>query len=167
VTFGCVTDSPGVSHLHVVPAQLGASYISQHGNHVVANVMLDEYLEARAVSRINLLKIDVEGLEPKVLRGALAPGIGAVDAVYVEVSCDNLARQGFARTMCFNRSGRRFRAAVRQGDRSPTASPSGADGSIVVRGRQLRACPISVFPSGHQTDILAVHRERLAEWQTR
>ena len=167
VTPGCVTDRPGVSRLHVIPTQLGASYIADDGTQRVRNVVLDEYIRARGIGRVDLLKIDVEGLEPKVLRGVTrCLDAGVVRAVYVEVSCDNLARQGFGPEDVLGP----LRAAnfellyVKEVDLRRLAQ-SGAVTTMAVAGRTLRVSPVFVFPSGHQTDVLAVRRDELAQWQ--
>ncbi len=167
VTFGCVTDTPGVSRLHVVPSQLGASYVADDGTQEVANVVLDEYVRTHAITRVDLLKLDVEGLEPSVLRGAARSlQAGVVSAVYVEVSSSNLARQGFDPEDVLGplRSANYELLYVKEVDFRRLARRAAVT-TVTVNGRALRVAPVGVFPSGHQTDVLAVRRERLKAWQ--
>jgi FkbM family methyltransferase len=58
-------------------------------------VTLDEYCERHGIAHLHLLKIDVEGAEERVLRGASALlECGAVDLVMVEVADTTLAAAG-------------------------------------------------------------------------
>jgi FkbM family methyltransferase len=61
----------------------------------VAAVTLDHYADQHGIDRIDLLKVDVEGAEERVLAGASALfGRGAVDAVLVEVADTTLSAGG-------------------------------------------------------------------------
>jgi len=101
----------------------------------------------------------------KVLRGAARSlAAGSVGAVYVEVSCDNLERQGFGPEDVLGP----LRAAsceplyVKDVDLRRVAETAAVD-TFDVGGLVVQASPVGVFPTGHQTDMLAVHRDRLRE----
>ena len=164
VVHGCVTNAPGTSRLHVVREQLGASYISDDGTEAVPNVVLDQYLDARAVARVPLVKLDIEGLEPLAIEGAQRSlSSGRIEAVYLEVSAPNLARQGFTPAMVLSA----LRDAgfevfyVRQADLRQGAS-AGPPTMLEIDGAAIRAGRVHAFPADHQTDLLAVHRSTLA-----
>ena len=57
-------------------------------------VTLDSLIEAMAVPRIHLIKLDVEGYEGEVLRGAAALLRRDRPAIYMELESDRLARAG-------------------------------------------------------------------------
>jgi FkbM family methyltransferase len=99
VTINCavVTNTPGVSKFEVNAKALGESCVSPQGTAVVVNLMLDQYIEARGIDRVDFMKIDVEGSEPNALKGAnKALQSGVVKAIYVEVVPSLLAKQGFS-----------------------------------------------------------------------
>lgn len=90
----CVTDQPGVSHHALPAASWGQGLISDHGD-PVPNLTLDDYIAEQGVARIAFLKVDVEGWELHVLRGAQkALATGKVEAGFIEVSPDALRRAG-------------------------------------------------------------------------
>ena len=69
-----VSDKPGWAELFL-PNEIGnntATMIANEGGHPVRVpiVTLDEYLEQHQIDRVDFLKIDVEGFEPKVIQGA-------------------------------------------------------------------------------------------------
>lgn len=77
------TDSPRPELSHV-------SYNIKGGNRKVKATSLDKFVDFHAVKKIRLLKIDVEGYEYKVLKGA--SGIlrrGAVDYLLIELNQDS------------------------------------------------------------------------------
>ncbi|HEY0710850.1 MAG TPA: FkbM family methyltransferase [Polyangia bacterium] len=55
---------------------------------------LDDYVAAKHISRIDLIKVDVEGFETNVLRGAMVTLSKFRPALFVEVSDGSLRRQG-------------------------------------------------------------------------
>lgn len=159
VVHGCVTGAPGTSSLRVVPDQLGASYISEDGDETVPNVVLDDYLAARGVGRVPLMKMDIEGLEPRALDGARhSLSSGRIEAIYLELSAPNLARQGSspAATLSALADAGFDVFFVRDVD----LGPSDAAQTVVleVGGAEIRARRVHAFPPDHQTDVLAVHR---------
>jgi FkbM family methyltransferase len=60
----------------------------------VESTTLDQYCEQKGIERVDLLKIDVEGLEERVLRGAERLLNGAVDLVIMEVADTTLEAAG-------------------------------------------------------------------------
>jgi Methyltransferase FkbM domain len=62
----------------------------------VATERLSDYLDAKGIDRVALLKIDVEGAEPLVLAGA-RPHLerGAVRALLLELDAKHLANFGY------------------------------------------------------------------------
>jgi hypothetical protein len=65
--------------------QTGMSHIVNNGGDVVPSITLDRYLEEARISRVDLLKIDVEGYELVALRGAKhSLETQAVRAIYFE-----------------------------------------------------------------------------------
>ncbi|HKI37781.1 MAG TPA: FkbM family methyltransferase [Gemmataceae bacterium] len=119
-----VTDQPGTAQLHDYgPEHSGWNSLHPHGMwesmasreqqrpplqpttvENVPAVTLDRYCDEKGVGRIDLLKIDVEGLELAVLEGAngLIQG-GRVAAVVFEISLDALAGTGHTPEIVFQR----------------------------------------------------------------
>jgi len=163
VVHGCVTSAPGTSRLHVVREQLGASYISDDGTEEVPNVVLDDYLDARAVARVPLVKLDIEGLEPRAIEGARRSlSSGRIEAVYLEVSAPNLARQGFSPAATLSALGEAGFEVFFVRDADLRAGDAARAVVIEVGGAAIRAERVGAFPPDHQTDVLAVHRSSAA-----
>ncbi len=68
---------------------------------IVRAVRLDDYLAANNVSNVSLIKIDVEGFEMKVLRGAISTLERFKPIMFVEVNDGFLRRQGACATALF------------------------------------------------------------------
>ena len=98
IVHACVTDRPGVSH-HLLPdSHWGHGLISDHGD-PVGNVSLDEHVANQGIEKIGFMKIDVEGWELHVLRGAHRTlGRGLVQAGFVEIAPVALDRAGATAT---------------------------------------------------------------------
>lgn len=163
VVHGCVTNARGTSRLRVVRGQLGASYIADDGDETVPNVVLDEYLEARDIERVALMKMDIEGLEPLALEGARRSlSSGRIEAIYLELSASNLARQGLSPPATLSALGDAGFDVyfVREADLRAGAAARAL--VLGVGGASIRARPVEAFPPGHQTDVLAVHRSSAA-----
>lgn len=70
----------------MVPSDSASGTIRSGGDHRVPTMTLDGYCRERGIGRVDVLKIDVEGHEPSVLRGALELlEAGAVATILCEV----------------------------------------------------------------------------------
>jgi len=82
-----LSDTDGVVHMHFQEGHLGMSHVVQSGGTPIVSTTFDQYVAEKALSSVELMKIDVEGYELAVLKGSrksLAAGI--VKAVYFEYS---------------------------------------------------------------------------------
>lgn len=116
-TFLRLTSNVGHTGVEVVNAALGDSggsltFAIASGtaatNHILTNaaphdgpiesvrvLTLDEYCATLAIDHIDLLKIDVEGMEPSVLRGGKdLMGLRAISQILIEVCPENLTKAG-------------------------------------------------------------------------
>lgn len=151
----CLDERYGISHLKIVPENLGASYISPEGKHRVPNQILDEYLENNKIERVDFIKMDLEGYELRALAG-LKRSLASrkIRAVYYELSTGNLARQGKLPVDVLefmNKAGyRNFYVKFvdfQHGERFSC---------LQVNGQAIQVRPVIDFPAVHQTDILAL-----------
>lgn len=98
-----LSDAPGELPLHDYSGEAGTSHASFHGQvfervhrreaaHRLVNVTtLDSFARSNGIERVDLLKIDTEGHECRVLRGARdLIGAGAIDLIQFEFSRLNL-----------------------------------------------------------------------------
>lgn len=92
------SDRPGTLHARRPEGNTGATFLSEHqGDEAVQTVVLDEWWRARSPAgklRIALIKIDTEGMDCRVLKGAR--GILERDhpVLYFEFNPRTLARAG-------------------------------------------------------------------------
>ena len=63
-----VSDRMGHAGIVEVPGHSGAAYLSAGSD--VAVTSLDRFCESAGIERVDLIKIDAEGAEPRILRGA-------------------------------------------------------------------------------------------------
>ena len=77
-------------------SDLGSGYVIESGDIPIALTTLDAYAETHGLARIDVLKIDVEGEEARVLDGAARLlRSGAIGRIIVEINMAALARAGF------------------------------------------------------------------------
>lgn len=163
VNTACVSDQPGTSTLHIVDGHWGGSFISEDpGGQSVDNVVLDAYIADNVRSLVSVLKIDIEGYEKHALLGA-ANSIqsGLIGAIYIEVSADNLQRQGSTPEevirllqdlgcCCFWCKSVDFQSGIAEEWRSVVPQEGCPP---------IKLAPVKSFPAGHQTDLIAIHKE--------
>jgi FkbM family methyltransferase len=90
----CVTDAPGTSLLTLPDGLWGHAFIGKEGT-PVSNLVLDEYIRTRSIQRVSFLKLDVNGPELQVIRGAAESyERGIIGASLVEVVPSSLAGWG-------------------------------------------------------------------------
>lgn len=160
VNHCCVTDVTGFSRLNVTHDNFGSSFISEEGTQEVKNLALDTYICERSVSRVNFLKMDIEGWEVRALRGAMnSLKTGMIDAVYMEVSTQNLSRAGFFARDCFallKEAGFSL-FYVKRSDFESGVADKGKAFTLDINGYPLVVAELDNFPAKHLTDILAIH----------
>lgn len=68
--------------------------VAEENSVAVKAVRLDDYLTAKGISRVSLIKIDVEGFEHNVLRGAKETILRSQPKLFIELNDQNLREQG-------------------------------------------------------------------------
>lgn len=88
--------SHGLSYLNIDKENSGASYVrSDAGDYRVKNVSLDDYLQINDIESVDFMKIDVEGYELNVFKGAEnALREGKIGAIIFEADSGHLSRTG-------------------------------------------------------------------------
>ena len=163
----CVTDSPGTSSLYINSNNFGSSFISEYGTQDVHNLILDTYIYERSIRKINLLKIDIEGWEPRALKGALnSLATGIIDTIYIEISTLNLSRVGSRVDDCFAllKDAGFVLFYVKNADFESGLADEGKALALNINGYPLKAATLDSFPVEHQTDILAIHKSSEFLW---
>ena len=95
-----ITDHSGTATLHVFPRRRRGHHTlaprsAAIATQVVECTTIDELLERRAIERVDLLKVDVEGAEPEVFAGAGSSlARGAIRTIVFEISKRPLERMG-------------------------------------------------------------------------
>jgi FkbM family methyltransferase len=94
-----VGDQVGSVNLDAPATDLGAGLVAPSGRGVeVPATALDAYCASRGIDRIDVVKVDVEGFEPEVLRGARELlAAGAIRSLIVELNDGHFARRGGSR----------------------------------------------------------------------
>ncbi len=83
--LGCgVSDQPGELWWTEEPDNPGNALLADHGTHKIPVTTLDAIVEERAITDLDFLKIDVEGMEYQVLRGAAKTLRRFCPAIYLE-----------------------------------------------------------------------------------
>lgn len=154
-----VGDTAGTVRIQFNPLHTGASFVSSQGTgDQIRCIRLDDYIQQRQISRIDLLKLDVEGYELAVLLGLQQSlQAGVVRCLYFEFAQQWLARHcqpaevlqllrdcGYSLFYCRQhdrgRSGLSFRSVQLAG---------------LQRSLELAAVDFGNLPE--ETDLLAIH----------
>ena len=94
INHACMTDTSGRSHL-AIEADSGKSFVTDGEGVAVENLTLDDYVDSHSVPHVDLMKLDVEGSEGRVLRGMKRQlSRGVVEAIYIEMISEHLSRAG-------------------------------------------------------------------------
>lgn len=161
INHGCVTDQRGMSRLTVTPHDWGSSFIGPQGTHAVPNIRLDDYCHQHGITAVDFAKLDVEGHEPAVLRGAqeiLRRGV--LRALYFELSSATLARQrSSAEEVCEGL--RKFEYRLFYCKPDDLAARTNQVQRLDVNGVPVAvaACNEVRFAAGIQTDLLAIRTD--------
>lgn len=157
----CVTDTLGVSKLCLDYDNFGSSFISEDGAHEVENLILDNYICKRSISKINFLKVDIEGWEVRALKGAInSLRTGVIENIYIELSTTNLSRAGFSVEDWFfllRDNGFQLFYVKAIDFESGIADKSKAF-TLDINGYLLKVARLEEFPKEYLTDILAIHK---------
>jgi FkbM family methyltransferase len=155
VVWGAVAETPGHSLLQIDTSFSGKSQIRGDGGVEVPNVVLDDYFASENLEEIAFLKMDVEGSEPRALRGARRSlREGKIRALFLEVSSLALGVQGFTvRDILDPLREANYRVFYcRHQDGEPPLE------LWMVQGRPLALQEVDEFSDGYvQTDVLALH----------
>lgn len=150
-------DQEGTLGFHIDPVQSGVSHVDSASACQVPVRTVDEYLAQHQISRIDLLKIDVEGYELRVLEGARQSlAKGSIRAIYFEYFEKWLRRyQPPAHLLEFLQSMGYDVCFCRQSD---LASRRGAPARIRdgLAGAGLELLPVRGQSLPEMTDLLAV-----------
>lgn len=162
VNASAVSDRDGVVGFRFNHIQTGMSHITNDTEETVHSITLDRYLLENNIDRVELLKIDVEGYELSVLRGASRSlETRRIQAVYFEyfekwlrrthqpsVLLEFLASLGYL--VCFCR-------------RSDIVPRGGATHAIRagLHGQGIPLVPIAGHHVPEMTDLLAIPEENL------
>jgi FkbM family methyltransferase len=88
-----VADVTGTVHLHVDPLNHSDHQLAVDGLPVRA-VRLDDLVAERAVQRVGMIKVDVQGAEARVLQGSRDVLAQHRPAVFIELDPERLQKQG-------------------------------------------------------------------------
>lgn len=155
-----VSDRPGISRLLLKKGHLSGSYISGKGSQEVSNLCLDDYIRSSGITRIDFMKMDIEGAEPLALRGAeKSLRAGVIKILYLEISCETLSRFGFTEADClaFLKEAGFSLFHVKDVDFQKGIADTKAAFNLNVNGVPLRLSPVKKDLGSHETDILAIH----------
>src|SRR5688572_9348418 len=92
-----LSDDYGVSGISIDP-NVGASFLIPEGREVHL-APLDSFIDE--FERLDLIKVDIEGCEPKMLKGAEAILMKFRPAILMEINPDALSSQGFRQDHVF------------------------------------------------------------------
>jgi FkbM family methyltransferase len=160
-----VSDRAGTVRFSIDEAQTGASHISteDEANAVeVPAIALDDYIAAHGITRVDLLKLDIEGFEASACRGAeKSLRSRVIRAVYYEYFEKCLIREGEPGRLIDYLDGLGFVTCFcRHYDLERFGGPT----HNIVEGRpgnRLKLLPVDGIERPAMTDLLAVPRENL------
>jgi len=158
VNCGCVTDHAGTSHFESQEENRGDGHVTAGGLAEVKNLVLDDYLRAHHIPKVAFTKIDVEGHEVCVLRGARdALTEGRLEAIYFEVANDTWSRQGFTFQDGFALLRHRGYQLFFCKSQDLAGHPKGY--VLKINGFDLPVAEVgsTPFPDNYRSDLLAIH----------
>jgi FkbM family methyltransferase len=140
-----VSDNPGVIRFTATNRGSQANHVARPGEPAIEVPCrtLDEFVAANGLGRIDFLKVDVEGYEPWVFRGAKETlGAGLVKLMLLEIIPALLVRQGSSAEEVFDLLGRHGYSVYDLGDEgAPGPQLSIADVQERKIGNYLAARP--------------------------
>lgn len=155
-----VSDRDGTVAFEICPEHTGVSRVVVESAYRVPAVTLDNYCAREKISRIALIKMDVEGHELSVLHGARRLlESKRIDAIYFEYMEKNLGQLSGA-VLNFLRSVNYEVCFCRRGDIEVRA-PASHTICLGEPGHGLAVLPISGWPMPPATDLLSVPKDRL------
>jgi FkbM family methyltransferase len=155
----CAADTRGTALLTVNASDTQAARMSDQGQIEVDQIKLDEYVQSKAVDKIALMKLDVEGFEPRVLRGLEATiSSGRVRAIFTELSDPALALVGESAAAYLTQvRGYGFRTFYCRDEDRVAGRPIASDWQLLrINGASIPVAEaVEVWPGIH-TDVLAI-----------
>jgi FkbM family methyltransferase len=160
-----VSDRAGTVRFSIDEAQTGTSHIStgdEAGAVEVPAITLDDYIAAQGITRVDLLKLDIEGFEASACRGAeVSLRSRVIRAVYYEYFEKYLARDGKAGRLIDYLDGLGFVTCFcRRHDLERFGGPTHTVAETLP-GHGLRLLPVEGFKRPAMTDLLAIPHENL------
>lgn len=126
-------DKTGVGRL-AVGGDSGSGYLGCDGKLTVTTVTLDELCKRYRIDKIDVMKIDVEGNEPRVIDGARnLLEAGAVRCVVTEINEAALRRAGFSASALFERMAQYDFVSHRMRRRTVLGGRASGDMAFVLR----------------------------------
>lgn len=111
---------PGSQHATIVAGVMEDIYAAETDHIAVTVETVDRYAAARDISYIDLLKIDVEGFELEVIRGAAALiAAGRIGVLQIEFNTMNILSRVFMRDIIQALPGYRIHRILGNGDLQP------------------------------------------------
>lgn len=158
-----VSDHEGVVALLVVDGHSGASHLVASGGVPARAIMLDRYIEEARMSRVELMKIDIEGHELAAFRGARRSlKDHVIQAIYFEFMEDLQARNQPPRELLQFLDELDYQICLCRA--ADIAAHGGASHTIRVGlpGHGIPLVPLVGMSPPSRTDMLAIPRENLA-----
>ena len=164
LNHAAVADNVGEVSFAVADEETGRSHIDADGQLKIRCLTLDSYLAQTGIAEVDLLKLDVEGYELPVLRGAAdALKARAIKAIYFEYFEKCLVRVGPPEELIAFLDNAGYEVCFcRQWDLDRNGQPTHtiAEG---LPGHGLPLTPVRGRTRPSMTDLFAVPKERLVE----